>query len=185
VAPLGISLPVRACREQILLIKPGVPVGRLPVFSDLVSLQYVRAEASGELLFGNSDLRVLEWADPDAYRNAADSSFTERAVAKLARRFPGLEDAAVSSSYAGCYDVTPDFNPVISATSVDGLFVAAGFSGHGFKISPAVGELIADLVLDGVSRDPAIPESDFRLSRFAESDPLVSTHPYEGAGQLR
>jgi glycine/D-amino acid oxidase-like deaminating enzyme len=184
-SPLGISLPVRACREQILLIKPRGPVGRLPVFSDLVSLQYVRAEASGELLFGNSDLRVLEWADPDAYRNAADSSFTERAVTKLARRFPGLEDAAVSSSYAGCYDVTPDFNPVISATPVNGLYVAAGFSGHGFKISPAVGELIADLVLYGVSRDPAVPERDFRLSRFAEGDPLVSAHPYEGAGQLR
>jgi sarcosine oxidase, subunit beta len=185
VAPLGIDLPVRACREQILLVKPGIPVGRVPVFSDLVSLQYVRAETSGELLFGNSDLEEPEWADPDAYRNAADPDFTERAVEKLAHRFPGLGDAAISSSYAGCYDVTPDFNPVISATPVAGLFVSAGFSGHGFKISPAVGELVADLVCDGVSGDPDVPESDFRLSRFAEGDPLVSPHPYAGAGQLR
>jgi sarcosine oxidase, subunit beta len=185
VAPLGIDLPVRACREQILLVKPGIPIGRVPVFSDLVSLQYVRAEASGELLFGNSDLEEPEWADPDAYRNAADPGFTERAVEKLAHRFPGLGDAAISSSYAGCYDVTPDFNPVISATPVAGLLVAAGFSGHGFKISPAVGELVADLVCDGVSGDPDVPDSDFRLSRFAEGEPLVSPHPYAGAGQLR
>lgn len=185
VQPLGIDLPVRACREQILLIKPGVPTRRIPVFSDLVSLQYVRAEASGELLFGNSDLSVLEWADPDGYRNTADPEFTERAVEKLAHRFPGLGDAAIASSYAGCYDVTPDFNPVISATPVGGLFVAAGFSGHGFKISPAVGELIADLVCDGVSGDPLIPETDFRLTRFAEGFPLASPNPYQGAGQLR
>jgi sarcosine oxidase, subunit beta len=185
VQPLGIDLPVRACREQILLIKPGVPTGRFPVFSDLVSLQYVRVEASGELLFGNSDLSVLEWADPDGYRNTADPEFTERAVEKLAHRFPGLGDAAIASSYAGCYDVTPDFNPVISATPVGGLFVAAGFSGHGYKISPAVGELIADLVCDGVSGDPLIPETDFRLTRFAEGFPLVSPNPYLGAGQLR
>lgn len=185
VQPLGIDLPVRACREQILLIKPGVPTRRIPVFSDLVSLQYVRAEASGELLFGNSDLSVLEWADPDGYRNTADPEFTERAVEKLAHRFPGLGDAAIASSYAGCYDVTPDFNPVISATPVGGLFVAAGFSGHGFKISPAVGELIADLVCDGVSGDPLIPETDFRLTRFTEGFPLASPNPYQGAGQLR
>jgi glycine/D-amino acid oxidase-like deaminating enzyme len=185
VSPLGIDLPVRACREQILLIKPGAPTGRQPVFSDLVSLQYVRPEASGELLFGNSDLSTLEWADPDSYRNSADPEFTERAVTRLAHRFPGLGDAAVSSSYAGCYDVTPDFNPVISAMPIEGLFVAAGFSGHGFKISPAVGELTADLVCSGASGDPQVPERDFRLTRFAEDDLLVSPHSYAGAGQLR
>jgi sarcosine oxidase, subunit beta len=185
VSPLGIDLPVRACREQILLIKPGVPLGRLPVFSDLVTLQYVRAEASGELLFGNSDLSEPEWADPDSYRNAADPAFMELAAEKMAGRFPGLGDAVVSSGYAGCYDVTPDFNPMISATDVAGLFIAAGFSGHGFKISPAVGELVADLVCDGASGNRLIPERDFRLSRFAEGKPLVSPHPYAGAGQLR
>lgn len=66
-----------------------------------------------------------------------------------------------------------------------GLLVAAGFSGHGFKISPAVGELVADLVVDGRSSDPAVPESDFRLGRFAEADPLRSPHPYVGAGEMR
>ena len=61
---------------------------------------------------------------------------------------------------------------MISRTGLDGLVVAAGFSGHGFKISPAVGRLVADLVVDGHSADPRIPESDFRLSRFAENDLL-------------
>jgi glycine/D-amino acid oxidase-like deaminating enzyme len=184
-APHGIGLPIQVCREQILLVAPGQPLGPVPVLSDLVCLQYLRAEPSGELLCGNSDLHEVEPADPDHYRNRADAGFIEAAAAKLARRFPGLPDAAVASSYAGCYDITPDFNPVIGSTGIDGLTVAAGFSGHGFKISPAVGELIADLVCTGASADPDVPGSVFRLSRFAEGDPLASQHPYAGAGQLR
>jgi sarcosine oxidase, subunit beta len=185
VGPLGVGLPIRACREQVLLVAPGADVSQVPVLSDLVSLQYVRPEASGELLCGNSDLASLEPADPDGYRRGTDPGFVERAVVKLAHRFPGLPDAAISSGYAGCYDVTPDFNPVISVTDVPGLVVAAGFSGHGFKISPAVGALVADLVCSGAGSDPDIPARDFRLSRFAEGEPLTSRHPYAGASQMR
>lgn len=184
-APHGIELPIQVHREPIVLLKPGVDLGEIPVFSDLVSLQYVRPDVGGEILFGNSDLARLEIADPDDYLNRADDAFIDLVVDKITHRFPGLTDAAIASSYAGCYDVTPDFNPVISATPVDGLIVAAGFSGHGFKISPAVGELVADLVLDGASRDPHVPESDFRLSRFSEGALLSSPHPYVSAGQLR
>lgn len=183
-APYAIELPVSVHRETIVLISPGRGLGPVPVLSDLVSLQYVRSEGE-ELLFGNSDLATLEPADPDRYTNRATGDFLERAVSKLAHRFPGLPDAAISSTYAGCYDVTPDFNPIISTVDVAGLVVAAGFSGHGFKISPAVGRLVADLVCDGVSSDPDVPEHDFRLTRFADGTPLTSPHPYQGAGQLR
>ncbi|MBL7490011.1 FAD-binding oxidoreductase [Frankia sp. AgB1.9] len=181
----GLDLPITVHREEIVLIDPGVELGTVPVFSDLVSLQYVRPEASGELLFGNSDLSVPSQADPDTYSNQATEACLERAAAKLTHRFPGLTGAGVASSYAGCYDVTPDFNPVISASPIDGLIIAAGFSGHGFKISPAVGRLVADLVVDGHSHDPRIPESDFRFTRFAENDLLRSPHPYVGAGEMR
>ncbi|UQS23841.1 FAD-binding oxidoreductase [Amycolatopsis thermalba] len=181
----GIELPITVHREQIVLVDPGVDLGAVPVFSDLVSLQYVRPEVSGEILFGNSDLARLHPADPDSYANRADADFLELAVEKMARRFPGLADASIASTYAGCYDVTPDFNPVISLTPVGGLVVAAGFSGHGFKISPAVGALVADLVVDGKSGDPDVPETDFRLSRFAEGALLTSPHPYVGAGEMR
>jgi sarcosine oxidase, subunit beta len=184
-APYGIDVPIRVVREQIVTIAPGIDLGPVPVFSDLVSLQYVRAEVGGDILFGNSDLSDVEEADPDNYLNRATDAFVDLTVDKVGTRFPGLADAAISSSYAGCYDVTPDWNPVISTTDVDGLIVAAGFSGHGFKIAPAVGRLVADLVVDGHSTDPRIPHSDFRLSRFAEDDLLKSPYPYVGAGQMR
>ena len=184
-ATVGVDVPIRVHREQIVLIAPGVDIAGAPVFSDLVSLQYIRPEPNGELLFGNSDLGELEIADPDGYSNRATEAFVDLTVDKIGTRFPGLTDAAITSSYAGCYDVTPDWNPVISATGVDGLLVAAGFSGHGFKVSPAVGRLVADLVIDGYSRDPRVPASDFRLSRFAEGDPLKTPYPYVGAGEMR
>jgi glycine/D-amino acid oxidase-like deaminating enzyme len=184
-APYGIDVPISVHREQIVMIKPGTDVTGAPVFSDLISLQYVRPEPNGELLFGNSDLVELEIADPDSYSNRADETFIDLTVDKISTRFPGLTDAAIASSYAGCYDVTPDWNPVISASGVDGLLVAAGFSGHGFKIAPAVGRLVADLVIDGDSRDSRIPAGNFRLSRFAEGDPLKTPYPYVGAGEMR
>ncbi|MDY6996974.1 MAG: FAD-dependent oxidoreductase [Actinomycetota bacterium] len=187
-APYGLDVPITVAREQIVMIDPGIDaaaVARLPVFSDLVSLQYVRPEVGGEILFGNSDLAELEQADPDDYLNRATEGFVDVTVDKVGTRFPGFTDAAISSSYAGCYDVTPDFNPVISRAPLEGLVVAAGFSGHGFKIAPAVGALVADLVVDGRSSDPRIPESDFRYTRFVEGDPLKTPYPYVGAGEMR
>jgi glycine/D-amino acid oxidase-like deaminating enzyme len=186
VKPLGIDLPVRVHLEQIVLVDPGRETGPVPVLSDLVSLQYVRAEGSGDILFGNSDLSEFREADPDHYPNRADNDFLEAAATKLAHRFPELsEGAGISSSYAGCFDVTPDWNPVISRGPVDGLVIASGFSGHGFKIAPSVGTLIADLVLDGASSDPDIREADFRLSRFAEGDLTLSPYAYVGAAEMR
>ena len=184
-APYGIDVPIRAVREQIVMISPGVQIGHVPVFSDLVSLQYIRPETGGEVLVGNSDLSHVEDADPDNYLNRATEAFIDLTVERVGTRFPGFTGAAISGSYAGCYDVTPDWNPLISPTDLDGLFVAAGFSGHGFKIAPAVGRLIADLVVDGRSADPRIPETDFRLSRFADGDLLKTPYPYVGAGQMR
>jgi len=184
-SPHGVDVPLVVHREPILLVDPGEPLGDVPVLSDLVRLQYVRGERSGELLVGNSDLATLSPADPDRYPSSAEEEYVDVAIEKFEARFPKLLQAGLSSSYAGCYDVTPDFNPVLSACPVDRLFVAAGFSGHGFKISPAVGELMADLVVDGRSSAPDVPETDFRLSRFAERRHLVTAHPYLGAGEMR
>ncbi len=184
-AQVGVDLPIKAQREQILMIDAGEPIVDAPVFSDLVRLQYIRSERSGQLLVGNSDHSVPEYADPDRYSDRADDAFIETAVAKIDSLLPRLPSPALASSYAGCYDVTPDYNPIIGPAPVAGLFLCAGFSGHGYKISPAVGALVADLVCDAHSNDPDIPSDDFRLSRFAELRPLRSRNPYLRAGQMR
>jgi sarcosine oxidase subunit beta len=184
-AGAGIDLPVRAQRAQILLVDPGRPLGPLPVFSDLVSLQYVRTEGAGQILLGDSDHSDPEWSDPDDYRERVNDDELATAIPKFAHRFPAFDRAALASSYAGCYDVTPDYNPIISAAPIDGLWLCTGFSGHGYKISPSTGELVADLITRGASRHADIRHRDFRWERFAEDEPLVSSHPYVGAGQMR
>jgi sarcosine oxidase, subunit beta len=182
---IGIDLPIRAQRAQILLVDPGQSIGHLPVFSDLASLQYVRMEGTASILVGDSDHSIPEWANPDDYRErAADEELTQM-IPKFERRFPGLGGARLSSSYAGCYDVTPDYNPMISASPVEGLWLCAGFSGHGYKISPSVGELMADIMTSGTSRHPDVDHHDFRWDRFTTNEHLVSPHPYAGAGQMR
>ena len=65
----------------------------------------------------------------------------------------------------GEYDMTPDHQPILGRVD-DGVFVAAGFSGHGFMIAPAVARIIADVVLED-RRDPALEVLD--AGRFAEN----------------
>ena len=187
-ADLGIDFPVEAYRSELMIVDAGVPLPNLPVVSDLVSLQYCRLEGAGQFLVGNSDHADFDekFVDPDRYSNIAAETSIEKYAEKLMHRFPGFPDPSVTHTYAGVYDVAPDWNPVIAPVGgVDGLILCAGFAGHGFKISPAVGDLVADLVLEGDSTDPDIPASDFRLERFAEGKHLNSLHPYVGAGEMR
>lgn len=187
-ADLGIDFPVEAYRSELLIVDAGQPLPELPVVSDLVSLQYCRVEGAGQFLVGTSDHADFgaKLVDPDRYSNIASEASIETYAEKLMHRFPGFPDPSVTHSYAGVYDVPPDWNPVIGPVGgIDGLILCAGFAGHGFKISPAVGDLVADLVLEGDSTDADVPAADFRLERFAEGRPLTSLHPYVGAGEMR
>ncbi|MFF2553482.1 NAD(P)/FAD-dependent oxidoreductase [Nocardia sp. NPDC058058] len=184
-ATAGVEVDVKAQRAQLLLIDQGEPLPPVPVLSDLVSLQYLCREPNGELLAGNSDHAVPEYIDPDDFVNRADDSTVEKVVGRLERRLPDMPDPRITGSYVGAYDVTPDYNPIIGPAPVPGLFLATGFSGHGFKISPAVGRLVADLLLDGRTDLPNVEAADFRYTRFAEGRPLISPHPYLGAGEMR
>jgi len=183
--PLGIDVPITPQFVQEVVIDPAMDLGAPPVFSDLVSMQYVHLR-NGEMLFGNSDGRaVTPIADPDVYPNHASNEAIEITAEKAIHRFPGIEDPGVSTTTTGCVDSTPDNNPIISATDFHGLFVAAGMSGHGFKISPGVGQLMADIIVEGDSTIANVKASDFRLSRFAEGDLLLSPFPYAGAVGIR
>jgi glycine/D-amino acid oxidase-like deaminating enzyme len=184
-ATLGIDLPIIPQFVQEVVIDPSMDLGAPPVFSDLVSMQYVHLR-NGEMLFGNSDGRsVTPITDPDVYPNHASNEAIEITAEKAIHRFPGIEDPGVSTTTTGCVDSTPDNNPIISATDYDGLFVAAGMSGHGFKISPGVGQLMADIIVEGDSTIANVKASDFRLTRFAEGDLLLSPFAYAGTVGIR
>lgn len=99
--------------------------------------------------------------DPEPSRKVLRASW-----ASAAKGFPALQNAELVQSWAGMIDVTPDAIPVISGVdAVPGLYIATGFSGHGFGIGPGAGQLVADLVLGAT---PCVDPAAFRLSRFSD-----------------
>jgi glycine/D-amino acid oxidase-like deaminating enzyme len=92
------------------------------------------------------------------------ASVLEAALASLKAYYPVFEPVRIAESWAGCIDATPDAVPVISALDrLPGLYLASGFSGHGFGLGPGAGRLMADLV---TGAPPVVDPSPFRYSRF-------------------
>jgi glycine/D-amino acid oxidase-like deaminating enzyme len=90
---------------------------------------------------------------------------------QVAARFPSFESAGLASSWTGVYDVTPDWNPVLGrAPGVAGLIVGFGFSGHGFKLSPVVGRVLAQEAL-GLPTDVSL--APYSLTRFDQGKLLT------------
>ncbi len=94
----------------------------------------------------------------------------ERIRKRLPQRLPGLRDVALAEAWAGMIDVTPDAVPMIGeADGMAGLIYATGLSGHGFGIGPAIGRIIADLVM---GRSPGHDLSRFRTTRFGDGSSI-------------
>ena len=163
---LGIELPLLATRHEVFLLRRSMDrVPSHPGGGDMANLIYFRPEGSDLTLVGNGNRE--EEADPDAYNPHASMDFVQDIWPRLARRIPGMADARFFTGYAGLYTTTPDLHPVIGGVDgIEGLYVCTGFSGHGFKLSPAVGIVVAELILEGRARTVDI--SSLRMSRFAE-----------------
>lgn len=180
--PLGVDLPIRPQRESVVLFDLPPGLADPPIVIDLVELMYVRPHGKGRILFGDEDhtLEALHprLDDPDSPDTATVGvAAIENAADKAIRRFPALaEGDLVPAGYTGRYEVTPDFQPLMGqAAEVPGYFYAAGFSGHGFKLTPVVGRLMAEWVVEG---RPSIDLSEFAAGRFAQGRPLAAAHPY-------
>lgn len=175
-APLKIHVPIEAARQQVVQLAPPSSFGRLgTVIEDLQQGFYARAEAGGTVLAGVLEEEAEEIVQPDAFKHGVDFDFVERVGQMWAHRFPGAGEAEVRGGYASLYDVTPDWQPILGRVDgIDGLSIAAGFSGHGFKLSPVLGELLAAVVL---GEPPAIDISMFALSRFAKGALIHGRHP--------
>ncbi len=158
-AMAGVELPVKPYRRQLFVTKPlaGLPEF-LPLTIDFHRGWYFRREGEGILFSGPKD--------PDSSFNThVDWEDLEAIVATAIHRVPLLAKAEVLRGWAGTYDITPDHNPLLGAVpGVGGLYVAAGFSGHGFMHGPIAGRLMAELILDG---KPSIDISPFAPDRFA------------------
>ena len=168
-APHGIDVPMIATRHEVLHFRrPLDLVPHHPGGADIGNRIYFRPEGQDLTLVGNGNHSdVVD--DPEVYAQRASAAFIQDVWQRLARRIPPIADAELTSGYAGLYTNTPDSHPVMDRIDgVDGLYLCSGFSGHGFKLSPMVGVLMAELIGSGAVTTMDI--APLRFSRFAEGD---------------
>ena len=175
-AMAGVELPIHVCRHKISIVTWPEPDRRPhPMVYDFVTNIYTRPELGEHILVGGLDAEESrDTVDPDAYKEGVSFDESTDALVRVSHRFPVLADGHTARGYAGCFDVTPDWHPILDRVGPEGYHVAAGFSGHGFKLSPAVGHMLAALIVEGPSGHPDLPT--FRLSRFAEGKPIRGTY---------
>ncbi|MEO8309557.1 MAG: FAD-binding oxidoreductase [Caldimonas sp.] len=162
----GIETPVRAERHGVLALAGAEPYTfAMPVYKDLGSpgMLYCRSYGGTQMLVSEGGAGAT-LARPDNEQGDIPVDDVLRVGAQVAERFPSYAEAGLASSWTGVYDVTPDWNPVLGRIpDVPGLIVAYGFSGHGFKLSPAVGRVLAQEAL-GLPTDVSL--APYALERF-------------------
>ena len=175
-AGVGVDVPLIPVRHQVATVaRPVEAVPHHPTVGDISQSFSFRPDGSNftTMGFGDDD----EQSDPDVYPQGLELSEAATARAKLARRVPGMADAYYRGGWSGLFTTTPDWHPVLDAVpGVGGLYCAIGFSGHGFKLSPAIGKSVAELVVEGRARD--VDLAPLRFTRFAEGDLLESSYRY-------
>jgi glycine/D-amino acid oxidase-like deaminating enzyme len=173
----GYDLPIETEFHQVAILRnaPGMKGGGCACI-DSVTATYFRADGNDKFLIG--DFYGQRPVDPDNFPQRASDQSLEEIIERASRRVPKLENAEVMRGVTGVYDMTPDARPLLGEIpGVAGLYVCAGFSGMGFKISPAVGLVMSELLLDGSAKTVDI--TSFRPSRFAEGKPIKAEYEYK------
>ncbi len=180
---LNLDYPLQAIRpEQAFFEPPGDYEGRPTMYADLLNGIYWKPEGAnwvrvGKLAF-DDDEKV---PDPDHYDESVSEDFLDVARSALTNRIPSFERAV---SWGGCgalYTITPDSHPLVGAVpEIDGLYLASGFSGHGFKLAPAVGAGVAALIV-GANPDPFDPDF-LAVDRLKRDQPVTVPYSYSILG---
>ncbi len=175
VMPEGHSkLPIRVLREQnCMFVRPREFTTTLTVWGDFLNGIYFRPEGNDRLVVGSLESNLPELDDPD-YCEGVDYETVMSYSQKLFNRFPAMAQGRWERGWSGPYDVTPDWHPILDESpEIKGLYIAAGFSGHGFKLSPVVGQLMAQLIVNG-KKHPDL--TIFSANRFREGKLVTSQY---------
>lgn len=175
------ALRLQVSRHVVLTFGGASPYGfELPIVKDLTvdNKMYFRPTDSGNVLVGTGDFGdPLE--DPDRMTAAAPGELVSLQQAQIGARMPAFAGARLTDSWVGPYDITPDWNPVLGpAPGLPGLYLTYGFSGHGFKMAPAIGRCVAQSLLGEASDVDLEP---YRPERFEEKALLLGAY---GAGSI-
>lgn len=180
-ASIGLKFAYEVSRHIVITLmidRPYEP--HWPIVKDLTTPDkiYFRPDTGGVVLVGTGD-HGDPIEDPDTLRDDIDMDHILRIDALISNRMPAFEEARYVAGWTGPYDITPDWNPIVGAVpGYEGLFVATGFSGHGFKLAPTIGESLAQTVL-GLS--VRVPIEAYVVNRFEEGKVL---HGAYGIGSI-
>jgi glycine/D-amino acid oxidase-like deaminating enzyme len=182
-ATLGFDLPVGSAPAEVGRWRLPEGFDSPPAVADFSSARfYFRPAEPGFLEVGSLDPGHAETpVDPDRPAEGAALETLDEYRAALAHRLKGSEGGHWRGAWTGIYDVTPDWQPAIGRVpGTEGVYVAAGFSGHGFKLAPAVGVSLAELVADGDTRtfDLGLLSPD----RFARGELVAARYGYSVLG---
>ncbi|WP_020500758.1 NAD(P)/FAD-dependent oxidoreductase [Sciscionella marina] len=157
----GVELPVQPVRRQVMFTEPMPDLAPVVPFTvDFATSFYFHREGSG-LLLGMSDPEQ----EPGFHLDYSEE-WLPRLGEAIGTRAPALLDVGLTPGWAGLYEVTPDHNALIGRAAEPSNFLyATGFSGHGFLLGPAVGEVVRDLCLD---QDPFVDIGPLDVRRFAD-----------------
>jgi sarcosine oxidase subunit beta len=176
---LGVKLPVQACRTQVALYRRPADFGRRSaVYCDFVQGIYFKP-THGEMIHAGSlqGEEIKQPVNPDQYNEAADGDWLPVVRQRLSRRYPAMHRGYGRGGYGALYAITPDWHPIMDKLpGLEGAYCAVGFSGHGFKMSPIVGQLMAELIVDG--KASALDIAALRYARFDENDPVKTPYSY-------
>ncbi|MGH7923064.1 MAG: NAD(P)/FAD-dependent oxidoreductase, partial [Candidatus Binatus sp.] len=132
-APLGAKIGIKSERAQIAFFRRP-PQLKHCIYIDTIAGSYFRPHGDDLTLAGLGGWKIEAEANPDDFRESNDDDFVAAVRKRLAQRIPAMAGAPYSRGHAGIYDVSPDARAVMGPVpGVDALFVAAGFSGTGFK----------------------------------------------------
>jgi sarcosine oxidase subunit beta len=176
-AMVGLELPLNTWRHDTMFIRRPEPLKYdHPTVIDFPNLMYFRPETGGLTLVGLEDDNPIGEA-PESDSDIAKPGFVDRAIDHICRRIPGMDRGSLHSAHGGYDGITPDQRAILGAAGPEGFYLECGFSGTGFKIAPAVGACMAELIVDGEAKTTDI--KPFSPQRFAEGKLLVGENSYE------
>jgi sarcosine oxidase subunit beta len=161
---VGVDIPIQPIRRQVVVTAP-IPELRpdFPFAIFFADSLYFHPEGQG-ILTGQSNNDEMP-----GYKLEVDAEWEAKHMEAAVARFPLLGEAGFLTHWAGLYEVTPDAHPILGRVStVEGFYVMAGFSGHGFMHGPAAGLLMAEEIVDGKAHTVDI--DPFRIDRFESGD---------------
>jgi len=170
---VGLDFGIETVRHQVFLLDRGEgPANKIPIIGD-VSLNFsARPDIGNVIMVGVGEDEVV---GPNEYNQSVDTDMLVKTQADLARRIPGLPDASFVGGWSGLFTVTPDWHPILSSIEgIEGLYVAIGFSGHGFKLSPMIGQVMSEIILGQESK--IVDVSSLGANRFKEGQLMKSRY---------